>query len=211
MLRPAYLTILDVAHRWHGLTVPRASRGTLPPVVRMTAAMLLQAIVDARLAVYESHAHHARKARRSGMEVFGLDEIEETPVALAAMHASGRFDPDVLAHYRLCVDEVYVWAVGEGFHPPAACQPSWANTPRAATRVRRPPRPEADHKRTCQTIAKHRWTLDDRIGVSEMARDTAIQMEGNGRLYRETTVRRWLAEVAPTALRTRSRSRSPAL
>jgi hypothetical protein len=34
-----------------------------------------------------------------------------------------------------------------------------------------------------------------------MARDREIQIEGNGRLYRETTVRRWLYEIAPRTVR----------
>jgi hypothetical protein len=125
--RPTYSSILEVAFGWHALDVPTTLRSTLPPVVRITAAMLLRAIVDARLAVYEP----ARKASvgsdiaRSKSTV--MEEVECTPAALSEMTASGGYDWKLLAHYRLSMDELYVWAIGEGIEPHILCVPSWAH------------------------------------------------------------------------------------
>jgi hypothetical protein len=127
------------------------------------------------------------------------------------MSASGDYDPKVLAYYRLCLDDLYVWAVGEGLDTPPSCAPSWACVGRPASPA--PPlklRPAMHDKHNCQTIAKRRWAEDDRIGVAEMARHREIQIEGNGRLYRPATVRRWLYEVAPQTARTRSTYRPQA-
>lgn len=204
MLCPAYFSILDIAYRWHALAVPSSPRNPLPPVVLITTAMLLRAIVDGRLAVYESPGITSPAL---GSEMSHVDELDEAPLALAVMSTSGRYDPTVLAHYRLCVDELYVWAVGEGFAPPASCKPSWHFEQRVTRAQRQTPRTEADDKRACQTIAKHRWTEDDHIGMAAMVRDNVIQVEGNGRLYRDATVRRWLSAVAPMAVRGARRAR----
>jgi hypothetical protein len=207
---PAYFSILDVAFGWHGIAVPMKVRSALPPVVRITAAMLLRAIVDARLAVYEPATDASPDSdNRPGGSVL-MEEVEGTPSALAEMSASGAFDANVLARYRLCVDELFVWAVGEDLDPPTFCAPSWVCVERLATPAQpRKLRPEMDDKHACQTIAKRRWSKDDRIGVAAMARDREIQIEGNGRLYREATVRRWLHEVAPAAARRKPCSRRP--
>jgi hypothetical protein len=126
--RPAYVSILDVAFGWHAIAVPTGIRATLPPVVRITAAMLLRAIVDARLAVYERdnnepHAGHVL-----------LTEVEGIPNALAEMGASGGYDPKVLDHYRLSMNDLYIWARGEGIDPPATHRPSWVYVERADVR-----------------------------------------------------------------------------
>ena len=203
--RPAYFGILDIAFAWHGIAVPTKIRSALPPVVRITVAMLLRAIVDARLAVYEPATGASFASDTPRTANVPMDEVEGTPSALAEMSASGGYDPKVLAHYRLCMDELYVWAIGEHLDPPTFCVPSWACVERPATPAQpRKLRPEMDDKRVCQTIAKRRWSEDDRIGVAAMARDREIQIEGNGRLYRETTVRRWLYEVAPETARRKS-------
>lgn len=212
--RPTYCSILDVAFGWHGIPVPTRIRRALPPVVRITAAMLLRAIVDTRLAVYEpasSATTDAVKPRRASVV---MEEAEGTPGALAEMSAAGSFDPTVLAHYRLSIDELYLWAVGEDLDPPSFSVPSWTCVERPATAGEpRKLRPDMCDKRVCQTIAKRRWCGGDRIGVAAMARDREIQIEGNGRLYRESTVRRWLYEVAPATVRRKSRrlldNRSP--
>ena len=200
--RPTYFSILDVAFGWHGIPVPTTFRRALPPVVRITAAVLLRAIVDARLAVYEPAkvtAADAEKPRRASVV---MKEVEGTPSILAEMSTSGGYDPKVLAHYRLSMDELYVWAVGEDLDPPALSVPSWTCVERPATAGEpRKLRPEMRDKRVCQTIAKRRWSEDDRIGVAAMAQHREIQIEGNGRLYRATTVRRWLYEVAPQTVR----------
>jgi hypothetical protein len=212
--RPAYYSILDVSFGWHGIAVPNKVRSALPPVARVTLAMLLHAIVDARLAVYEPSTGAATDAAKLRNASVVMDEVEGTPTALAQMSASGAYDAKVLAHYRLCMDELFVWAIGEDLDPPTCCVPSWSCVIRPATTAQaRKMRPELYDKSVCQTIAKRRWAEDDRIAVVAMARDREIQIQGNGRLYRETTVRKWLDEVAPPTVSEKSgralRNRSP--
>lgn len=140
---PKYLSILDVAFGWHGIPTPSKFRGTLPPVVRITLAMLLRAVVDARLAVYGPLNRGTPSGRQPSNAKVLMEEIEGTPTALAEMHASGRYDQTVLCTYRLCMDDLFVWATGEDLDPPALCIPSWACFDRSAARNQsRNPRPQ---------------------------------------------------------------------
>ena len=205
--RTAYSSILEVAFAWHGFAPPTRLASALPPVVRLTVAMLLRAIVDARLAVYAP----ATGVSFATTDKSSMEEVEGKPSALVEMSASGDYVAQVLAHYRLCVNELYVWARGEDLDPPAFCTPSWVCGERPTTLTQpRKLRPEMDDKRVCQIIAKRRWSEDERIDVAAMARDLEIQIEGNGQLYQPATVRRWLYEVAPSAVRRKSpRGRHP--
>ena len=209
--RPTYSSILEVAFAWHGFAPPTKLASALPPVVRLTVAMLLRAIVDARLAVYVPATGVSFATDTSRTENSPMEEVEGKPCALVEMSASGDYVPQVLAHHRLCVNELYVWARGEDLDPPAFCTPSWVCGERPTTLTQpRKLRPEMDDKRICQIIAKRRWSEDERIGVAAMARDLEIQIEGNGQLYQPATVRRWLYEVAPSAVRRKSpRGRHP--
>jgi hypothetical protein len=135
--RPDYVSILDLAFGWHRIAVPTAIHVTLPPVVRITAAMLLRAIVDARLAVYEPGDNKPRNGHSL------LVEVEGIPSALAEMSASGRYDPKVLDHYLLSMNDLFIWARGEGIDPPASHTPSWfyVDRPDARSKPRRSGRP----------------------------------------------------------------------
>ncbi len=208
--RSTYCSILDVAFGWHGIPVPTRI-GSLPPVVRITAAMLLRAIVDTRLAVYEpasSATTDAVKPRRASVV---MEEAEGTPGALAD-ECCGRLRSD-RARALSPLDRRAVPVGGRS----SRSLPS--RSPRGPASNDQPPpaspklRPDMCDKRVCQTIAKRRWCGDDRVGVAAMARDREIQIEGNGRLYRESTVRRWLYKVAPATIRRKSRrlldNRSP--
>jgi hypothetical protein len=137
---PVYLTILEVAFGWHGLAAPQPIRKSLPPVVRITTAMLLRAVVDSRLAVYQAGPYQPSEGDRTRTARGHLDEVEGTPSILAEMSASGAYDPQVLMHYRLCVDELYVWSIGEGLEPPPSCMPSWTHVERTAPEQGRKPR-----------------------------------------------------------------------
>jgi hypothetical protein len=201
---PTYLSILDVAFGWHGIPVRDKTRSALPPVVRITLAMLLRAVVESRLGVYEPSMVSPPNGERPHGPRLHMEEVEGTPTALAEMHALGRHDPVTLATYHLSMDDLYVWATGEDLDPPRFCIPSWAFVVRYVSEVQpRKLRPELADKRLCQTIAKRRWAEDDQIRIAEMVRDHEIQIEGNGRQYSETTVRRWLLEVAPVTVRAR--------
>jgi len=139
--QPTYLSILDVGFGWHGIPVPNKCRNTFPPVVRITLAMLLRAIVDSRLAVYEPSTRGLPTSERRRNSRIYMEEMESAPAVLAEMHASGRFDRMVLGSYRLSMDELFVWATGEDLAPPAICIPSWASVDRQAC-VGRPGRPK---------------------------------------------------------------------
>ena len=64
-------------------------------------------------------------------------------------------------------------------------------------------RPEAEDKKSCQEIALRKWKADPSIRIAEMARDDKVRRDGNGGLYEEATVCRWLREVAPLGIRGR--------
>lgn len=147
---PAYLNILEVAFGWHGIAAPQPIRKNLPPVVRITTAMLLRAVVDSRLAIYQAGPYQSPEGDKPRTGRGHLDEVDGTPSILAEMSASGAYDPQVLMHYRLCVDELYVWAIGEGLEPPPSCMPSWTHVEQTAPEQRRKPRPATRRQRSAK-------------------------------------------------------------
>jgi hypothetical protein len=157
--QPTYRSVLDVAFAWHGIPLSRIGRETFPPAVRITLALLVRAIAHSRLAVYEASAVGPSSVNGRRILAACMEEVEELPGAFAAMHSTGNYDRATLSRYRLCMDDLFVWATGEDLERPAICVPSWAFLDRTtrATR-RRKPRPgkagQSPHTNELETV----WT-----------------------------------------------------
>lgn len=203
---PAYMSIWDVAFHWHDIPAPHEDPPALPPVVRDTVTALLHQIVNSKIGLYEPVIGRCREHGRTDSSCVIMGEVENLPDELGEMFTSGVYERESLAYYRMRVDALFFWAVREGFHvPDFAVVPEYvlADSEELQATSRRA-RPEAEDRRLCQEIAKRRWADDEQIRIAEMAREPEIQVQGNGGLYEEATLRRWLREVAPPAVRGRA-------
>jgi hypothetical protein len=58
-------------------------------------------------------------------------------------------------------------------------------------------RPNQVHKKAVQAVAHDLWNESPELTVSEIIRTNAIQIECNGKLYKESTLKSWLRNVDP--------------
>jgi len=167
--------------------------------------VLLHAIVDSRIGLYEPMVLRMVEGGPVGQTVAYMHELDMLPPEIEEMFVSGIYDAIVLSRYRVDLESVFNWALD--YCPEAIpwfCVPEYARgKTEAKTTCDTKPRPEAEDKRRCQEIALRKWSQDDQIRIAEMARSREVQLEGNGALYGLVTVIGWLREVAPDAVRNR--------
>jgi hypothetical protein len=201
--RPDYMSIWELAHRWHDAVPSDDSETSVTPAIRDTLGALLQSIVNAEFAVYEmvvgGEAENGA-TRGSRITPWPLDGV---PVELEQMYLSGVYRRELLAYYRLSLETAFHWAVHKGFEVPDFCIPDWLSTGSPPATAERKPKASAQDKATCQAIAKRKWSEDPNIRIAEMARDREIQIEANGKHYTEPTLLAWLREVAPDTVKGR--------
>ena len=122
--------------------------------------------------------------------------MEAAPKEVFESYMSGTYDRSLLSYYRFSMDDLFYWTVRE-----RGDLPRFIPVPEEARPKGKPEatstRPEAKDRRACQEIAEKKWQRNDQIRIAEMARDRDIQLVGNGKLYSEATLVRWLREVAP--------------
>jgi hypothetical protein len=200
MTNPDYLSIWDAAHHWHNLPAPNAGDALMAPGARDTATALLHAVLDGSLVVYEPIVLEVGEEDWPGSRIY-MHAEETTPAAIAEAYVSGVYDRKLLAYYRLSSESLFLWLARAGIEIPAFIPiPEWAST----KSVQLVQRPDVADRQTCQAIAIRIWADKPQLRIAEMARTPEIQVEGNGRLYQEATLIRWLREVAPQGVRGRA-------
>jgi len=130
-------------------------------------------------------------------------EVDAPPPEFEEMFVSGRYTRESLAHYRVECESVFHWAVDWEFNPPEFVVPLEFLRSDKPENGNRSTRPETEDKQACQEIAKRKWAADPDIRIAVMARDPEIKREGNGALYTDETIWRWLREVAPAGVKGR--------
>jgi hypothetical protein len=201
---PQYLNLWELAFHWVGLPAP-LSPAEIPPKVQRTAAMLVQAVLMRQLPAYEAplmrdtRSKDPRDEQLEMMEVCDVNDLHNAFI-------ESRLDRTVLTQYWVATGEVFRWGLWHNVVLPSFVQPdpddpdfASVGEPAQAARAR----PEAEDKKSCQEIALRKWKANSSIRIAEMARDDEVRRDGNGGLYEEATVCRWLREVAPLGIRGR--------
>ena len=201
---PRYLNLWELAFHWIGLPAPTLPVETSPRVQR-AAAMLVQAVLMRQLPAYEAplmkdtRSTAPRDEQLEMMEVYDVNDLHNAFV-------ESRLDRTVLTRYWVAMGEVFRWGLWHNVDLPSFVQPDpedpeFALTTEPAHGIRS--RPETEDKKSCQEIALRKWKNNPSIRIAEVARDDELRREGNGGLYEEATVCRWLREVAPLGIRGR--------
>ena len=200
---PQFLSIFDLAHHWHDVSVP-VEQGPLPPRVRDMVTSPLQAILNSDIGLYEPivvHCNPAGPVDQTGVHMLRHDVL---PSEFEDMFLSGSYDAKVLAAYRLDIDDVFWWAATRGADDiPAFCISERFRGEPGPHNSHAKSRPEAEVKRDCQEMAKRIWADHPHIRIAEMARSREIQIDASGAQYQPITVVGWLREVAPVSVRNR--------
>lgn len=167
--------------------------------------MLVQAILMNYLPVYEAvlmHDANTNNPRQDELYMMEIHDVRELSEALLG----GQVDRTLLLQYWVKLHDVFRWGFWRDEQLPDFIGPdpddpyiSIGPGQSEASVVR----PEAEDRRKCQEIAVQKWKEKPGTRIAEMARDEDVRREGNGGLYGEATVVRWLREVAPLGVRGR--------
>lgn len=200
---PNYLSLWEIAHRWHNALPSSVDESSLTPEIRDTLLALIEATLMGVISLGESVMLREVKGGFAFPARLEWMRVKELPVELAEMYSSGVLVRKSLQAHSLSLKTVFDWCNWCGYEAPAFCIPAWLDgepgtevMPRAAKS-----RPEAEDKAKCQEIAARKWTENPSIRIAAMARDDAIHREGNGGLYTEPTLLGWLREVAPNTVK----------
>lgn len=201
---PNYLSIWELAHRWHGAVPSFADESSVSRDIRDTLLALINAVLNSQVGLYDLVvAWMGEDTQEHSPRVYEM-AVEKVPKEFEEMFSSGRLDRELLQAYCLSLESVFMWCVRAGYDVPGFCVPAWALAePKVEAVTRIKARPEAEDKAKCQEIAVRKWAESPRTRIAEMARDRDIRVEGNGGLYTEPTVLSWLREVAPATVKGR--------
>lgn len=111
----------------------------------------------------------------------------------------GIFNKTYLDSIYVKRDEVIDFCIKSYYDFPPYWTPKQTNYASITTKDSKNFRPvdETDDRIRCQAIASALWELDSDIHPIHLVRSKILQRFGNGRIYSEDTLKRWIAEVDP--------------
>ena len=200
---PQFMTLWEIAHRWHNVIPSDLDNSSVTPDVRDTLLALIEEILMGHITLGECTM--AREIK-NGIEYPACLEwmpVQQLPAELVEMYSSGVLRREALHSYGLSLKTVFDWCNWREYEVPEFSVPAWvyAESPGGKTLRTSKPRPEAEDRSKCQEIAARKWAENPSIRIAEMARDEDIRREGNGALYRESTLLSWLREIAPATVK----------
>lgn len=175
------LTLWEIAHRWHGLDA-RDARDAVPIEVVDT----LRWLVD-RFGVESFFGREV--VDRGGWIRDPDDGISEI---LYRLHTGV---PDGALFDRLTVraDVVYELCIEDGVTPPSFWFPEHAESPAGGLA----PRGSQEDRIRCRTLAAVLWEDDPTLTAVQVIEHPWIKRHGNGALYKNATIRRWIKDLNP--------------
>lgn len=208
MMISSYLSIWEIAHRWHNIDPNKTDPQNLSFEIQDTLRFLCLAVLAGKISLNDQafisidHKSHTERQRR-------FFEVQDLPEDIENCATSRNYSKEVLDAYLIDRIELFRWtaieerafpdfwmddsmliAIGD-YSPESSDQSSKAKNMASA-------RTSVIDKSICQAIARTLWDIKPEMRIAEMARHKAIQQYGNGRLYTgKNTLADWLREVAP--------------
>lgn len=198
-----YLSLWEVAHRWHGVDPNKTESTDLPLVVQDTIRYLCTSVLKGQISLYEADAIDGGDEYRD-IRYFVLEELPDAIEECAFLRKYDKAVLDDLVISRHNLFERHIWDQGKF--------PDFWEDEKLITDLRgifTEPTPKEDQKQPspnsslfdqslCQAIAKALWDIDPNMTIEAMTKHPAILKYGNGGLYRgKNTLRDWLSPVAP--------------
>lgn len=201
---PNYLSVWELAHRWHG-AIPSANGDlSVTREIRDVLLALVHAIQGSALTVFNNEGTWLGQIDRRKWPLTAEPAYEPPPRIFEEMLASGILDRSVLQEYSIPLESVFRWCINKEYDVPDFCIPAWARVwPKAEIAPRAKVRIEAEDKAKCQETAARKWAENPHIRIAAMAKDPDIKVQGNGGIYRPPTMLRWLREIAPDTVKGR--------
>lgn len=207
MIVSDYLSLWEVAHRWHGIDPNKTEPASLPLVVQDTLRYLCRAVLDGEIGLYRPECINATDGAGEYFREVRYCAVDELPIALRSCAFARDCDKSVLDDHLISRHELferYMWRGGEfpDFWEDEKLITDLGGVFRepAAQEDQKAPKPNSSlfDQSLCQAIAKALWDIDPSMTIEAMTKHPSILKYGNGGLYKgKNTLRDWLSPVAP--------------
>ncbi|RFC35903.1 MAG: hypothetical protein DID92_2727743824 [Candidatus Nitrotoga sp. SPKER] len=220
-----YLSIWEIAHRWHDINPDKTDPCDLPLNVQDSIRFICRGVLDDGITLCHVIASELPEdSRRSGFrsEIRNY-YVNEFPVELANC-LSRKYDKSALDTYYIGCDGLLQYCMEQQCDYPSFWWPLIQENSRTANEdpndlapaqiqlQSQSLRPSQIDKLVCQAVAKTLWDVYPTMTITAMSEHTAILEYGGGKLYTgKNTLRNWLSEVAPDSVRKPGRPKSKKL
>lgn len=209
MIVSDYLSLWEVAHRWHDFDPNKTDPSDLPLVVQDTLRYLCREVLSGEISLYRPECIDARATDGSGdyYREVRYYLIEELPDAFQGCAFARDYDKSVLDDHLISrhnlfersiwghgkfpnfwEDEKLITDLGGVFREPTAQEGQKAPSPNSSL----------FDQSLCQAIAQTLWDIYPYMTIAAMTKHPSILKYGNGGQYKgKNTLRDWLSPVAP--------------
>lgn len=203
MIVSDYLSLWEVAHRWHGIDPNRTDSSDLPLSVQDALRYLCKAVLNGELPLYVSDAIDAGDVFREIRYYF----VDELPGAIQSCVFAREYDKVVLDGHLISRHSLFERWIRRDEKFPDFWEDDRLISDFGGVFVK-----EEAHKdqkplgsnsslfdqSLCQAIAKTLWDIYPNWTIEAMTKHPSILKYGNGALYKgKNTLRDWLSPVAP--------------
>lgn len=218
MIISNYLSLWEVAHRWHNVDPNKTDSGDLPLTVQDTLRALCSALLNSGLNLYLLEAISAteEQSRYNKNEIIAI-HVPELPPAIERCAFKREYDKPDLDTYCIFRHDLFEYSIHANTVFPAFWEDEKLITDMggvfvdALPKEQKPPRPNSSlfDQSLCQAIAKTLWDIHPNMTIEAMTKHPSILKYGNGALYKgKNTLRDWLSPVAPEHVKKRGRPRT---
>jgi hypothetical protein len=219
MIVSNYLSIWEVAHRWHGIDPNKTDPSDLPLIVQDRLRILCFAVLNGDLALYVHDAvpagHGYGEEPRYELRAFYAKEI---PSAVHQCAFSRKYDKPALDECAISRHGLFEHSIHRDDEFPAFWEDGkltkdfGGTFAEATTDEKKLPRPNSSlfDQSLCQAIARTLWDIYPNMTIKAMTEHPAILKYGNGKIYTgKNTLRDWLSPVAPEHVKKPGRPKTP--
>lgn len=217
-----YLSIWEIAHRWRDINPDKTDPTDLPLNVQDTIRYICRGVLDGRLILFHLVVMSPVEINdgspvRPRLWAFHLDELP--PELEDSLYR--KYDKEALDAYYIEAENLFDYCLYEQVessttgnntmdfpscwlhlsgYTDSSSEPDDYEQPTEITP--RALRPQQIDKLLCQAIARTLWDEHPHMTIAAMTEHKAIQIYGGGKLYSgKNTLRDWLSEVAPEAVK----------
>lgn len=208
-----YLSIWEVAHRWHKVDPNKTDPQNLPFEVQDALRFLARAVLSGKVPLLDEVFTTDPKEGRYVKREHFVFEIEQIPSEFEACVNERKYDKTILDAYLISRIDLFRMTVFEGYpFPDFWFDDSILIALGGHVSEKTDPEPKAQNlanartsvidKSICQAVAKTLWDIYPNMNITRMTKHPSILKYGGGSNYLgKNTLRDWLREVAPEHLK----------
>lgn len=192
-----FKSIWDIAFLWEGIQPPEDDQSSIPDGVRKKIEKLIWAFREHQLKLRDFEGQLVSDDMNSVFDILFLNKSRKL---LKKCYRQKHYPKSALDNLYIKRVDLLKW-----------CKEDFTNLPEFWVEDSAKPLSDYVHakqpigrhinqeqdKLLCQSIAQTLWDLDPNIHPAHLAKCKAIKLYGNGRLYEDETIKKWIRDVDP--------------